>query len=73
MSELSTDEVRTDWAIANTETGVDDPRPVFDEWLARVKADAWDEGHYRGFRDGALDLEPADNPYRWPWGLAPAE
>ena len=41
----------------------------FDRWLAahdaQMRADAWDEGHERGWMDGVENAEPASpNPYR---------
>jgi hypothetical protein len=42
---------------------------AFDRWLAahdaQIRAEAWDEGHRRGWMDGVENAEPASpNPYR---------
>lgn len=38
-------------------------RLLASDWLAATKADAWDEGYYRGIRDAELQHH-AENPYQ---------
>ncbi|MDN5971838.1 hypothetical protein [Bifidobacterium crudilactis] len=34
-------------------------------WIAEIRAEAWGEGHVRGWMDGVENAEPASpNPYR---------
>jgi hypothetical protein len=47
----------------------EDSVAAFDRWLAahdaQIRAEAWDEGHTRGWMDGMENTEPTSpNPYR---------
>lgn len=72
---VSTEDVRTDYCAAwNDDADLDRERWTekereFDQWLASVKAGAWDEGatardEDRRIRDYMLDETLARNPYR---------
>lgn len=71
----STDQVRADYILCGAVPGSDaanESADAFDRWLAdrdaRIKAQAWGEGHAAGYSDGMLAAEaPAPetpNPYR---------
>lgn len=68
MSEPDTNVMRATYATAATYRQSPDTAraAAFDAWLAKVKADAWDEGYKDCFLsiDGSGWRELEDNPYR---------
>lgn len=64
----STDEVREVYADAGYHAEMGDLAEDFDHWLAKERAEAWDEGHRAGYQDrkseGQFVRFVAVNPYR---------